>query len=264
MSKVWGVFFLWILFGVVSVKGQADSLRTQLLLQDTANVSAKRVYNPYRLTIAGTVIPVGLISYGVIALHSGSLKDVNEYFHDQIWTSHPHSPVHVDNYLQWAPAFAVYGLNLAGVKGYHNLRDRSIIYGMSLIIMSSATAVTKSVSHEWRPDMSDDKSFPSGHTANAFAAAEFMRREYSNVSPWYGIAGYAAAAATGYFRMYNNKHWFSDVVGGAGVGILSTNIAYWVYPSIKKWLFKGDKISHSMALPYYQNGVTGLAFVHQF
>ena len=263
MSKVCSVFFLCIWFGIVSVKGQADSFRTQLSLQDTATLSLKKVYNPYRWTIAGTAIPAGLISYGVIALHSGTLKDVNEYFHEQIWTSHPHNSVHVDNYLQWAPAVAVYGLNLAGVKGYHNLRDRSIIYGMSLIIMSSATAVTKNISHEWRPDRSDDNSFPSGHTANAFAAAEFMRREYRHVSPWYGIAGYAAAVTTGYFRMYNNKHWFSDVVGGAGVGILSTNISYWIYPSIKKWLFKNDKSGHSMALPFYQNGITGLAFVRQ-
>jgi membrane-associated phospholipid phosphatase len=261
MRKVVSVFCLFVLF-VLNVKGQADSSDAHSSLRDSVTASVKPVYNPYRWTIAGTVIPVGLITYGVIALHSGALKDVNEHFHEQIWTNHPHDMVHVDNYLQWAPAVAVYGLNLAGVKGYHNLRDRSIIYGMSLVLMSSATAITKNVSHEWRPDMSDDKSFPSGHTANAFAAAEFMRREYSNVSPWYGIAGYAAAITTGYFRMYNNKHWFSDVVGGAGVGILSTNIAYWVYPSIKKWLFKKDKAGNAMALPFYQNGVTGLALMY--
>ena len=41
----------------------------------------------------------------------------------------------------------------------------------------------------------------------------------------------------GFLRMYNNKHWLSDVVAGAGIGIMSTKIAYWIYPVIKRKLF---------------------------
>ncbi|MOA07759.1 PAP2 superfamily protein [compost metagenome] len=87
-----------------------------------------------------------------------------------------------------------------------------------------------------------------------------MRQEYKDQSPWYGIAGYSVALATGTFRMYNNKHWFSDVVAGAGIGILSTKLAYWVYPSIKRTLFK-DKPGKTIIVPTYQNNTLGATIV---
>jgi len=106
-------------------------------------------------------------------------------------------------------------------------------------------------------------SFPSGHAAQAFAAAEFMRMEYKDVSPWYGVAGYAAAVATGMLRVYNDKHWMSDVVAGAGVGIASTRLAYWLYPKIKHYLWK-DKPNGAVLMPSYSNGSFGMNFAYQF
>ena len=90
-----------------------------------------------------------------------------------------------------------------------------------------------------------------------------MRQEYKDVSPWYGIAGYAAATATGVLRLYNNKHWVGDVVAGAGIGIISTKLAYWIYPSIQRKLFK-NKSMNTMILPYYQSGGGGVAMVYKF
>ena len=82
-----------------------------------------------------------------------------------------------------------------------------------------------------------------------------MREEYKDVSPWYGTAGYALATTTGILRMYNNRHWLRDVVAGAGFGILSTKAAYWIYPAIKRMLFKNNsRPANTMIMPYYQNG----------
>jgi membrane-associated phospholipid phosphatase len=111
-----------------------------------------------------------------------------------------------------------------------------------------------------RPDGSAYNSFPSGHTATAFANAEFMRMEYKDVSPWYGIAGYAVATGTGLLRMYNNKHWFNDVVAGAGFGIAGTRLAYWLYPKIQHSLFHG-KSTGTVLMPTYQSGSLGFSFV---
>jgi len=158
---------------------------------------------------------------------------------------------------------AVYGLNAVGIKGKNNFRDRTMIYAMSQLINSALVFPLKTWSAETRPDGTNQFSFPSGHTANAFISAEFLRQEYKHVSPWYGVAGYAVAATTGYLRMYNNKHWLGDVVAGAGFGIMSTKLAYWIYPTIKKKLFK-DKDVKTVVMPTYQSGAFGVGMVHQF
>ena len=137
------------------------------------------------------------------------------------------------------------------------------MYLMSNVFLNSTVYFIKNTSHQQRPDGSSYTSFPSGHTAEAFASAEFLRQEYKDVSPWYGVAGYAAATATGLLRIYNNKHWMSDVVAGAGIGIASTKLAYWLYPSIKRKFFH-DKNVNTMFMPYYQNNTVGLSMVHQF
>jgi len=210
------------------------------------------------------VVPAICIGYGVASLKFSSLKHVNNHFNDKIFLDGGYHPIHIDNYLQYAPGALVYGLNLVGIKGKNNLLDRSAIYAMSNLIMCGMVMGTKNLTQEWRPDRADRLSFPSGHTATAFAAAEFMRQEYRDVSGWYGVAGYAMAATTGYLRMYNNKHWLGDVVAGAGVGILSTDIAYYIYPSVKKLFANRKTDDTTVILPYYQQGTAGLSLTHVF
>lgn len=91
------------------------------------------------------------------------------------------------------------------------MRDRSVILVTSYAIMATTVLGLKSISHVERPDGSSNNSFPSGHTATAFMGAEFLYQEYKDKSIWYGIAGYAVATGTGLFRIYNNRHWLTDV-----------------------------------------------------
>ncbi|QEC42075.1 phosphatase PAP2 family protein [Pseudobacter ginsenosidimutans] len=222
------------------------------------SLAVKKPFPKYQI-----LIPATMITYGIVSIKNEELKEVNSNMKEELWTERSHKQLSIDNYLQWAPAVAVYGLNAMGIKGAHNFRDRTIIYGLSTAIMSSIVFTGKSISKEWRPDGSNSYSFPSGHTANAFAAAEFLRREYKDVSVWYGVAGYAVAATTGYLRMYNNKHWLSDVVAGAGVGILSTDLAYYLYPSVKR-IFEKKKNKPVVAVPFYSGGAVGVSLVYQF
>jgi hypothetical protein len=210
------------------------------------------------------IIPAVLITYGVVTLNSAGLKNFNEQVKEEIWTNHPHPPKHIDNYLQFVPAAAVYTLNALGIKGKNNFKNRTILYLLSNGIMNIVVSSTKKISHQIRPNGIGYSSFPSGHTAEAFASAEFLRMEYKEVSPWYGVAGYAVAATTGYLRMYNNKHWLNDVLAGAGVGIASTQFAYWLYPKMQKLLCKHTTSSNTLLLPTYQNHSVGLVFVHSF
>jgi len=244
----------------------ADTTVNRLPVRDTVPAQVKWNNIPSRpaFPLNGLILPAGLVAYGVTALHNTGLRNINEKINEELAIEHPHKALTIDNYLQVAPALAVYGLNAMGIHGKHNFKDRTILYGMSMLISNTTVWGVKRYTGEMRPDGSNAYSFPSGHTANAFVAAEFMRQEYKDVSPWYGVAGYAVAATTGYLRMYNNKHWFGDVVAGAGIGIASTKIAYWLYPTLQRTVFKKNKNPNTMVMPTYQNGAVGFGLVHTF
>lgn len=210
------------------------------------------------------IIPGVLIGYGVIGLESDGLKGLNKQIKDEV-NEDIDQKITIDDFSQYAPFASVYGLNALGIKGKHNFKDRSIIMGTSYLLMSGTVLGLKSITKVERPDGSSNNSFPSGHTATAFAGAEFLWQEYKDVSIWYGITGYAIATGTGLFRIYNDRHWLTDVAAGAGIGILSTKVAYWIHPFIKKTFF-GEKETKSsvMFAPFYNGKQAGAGFVWQF
>ncbi|WP_225552432.1 phosphatase PAP2 family protein [Sphingobacterium bovistauri] len=164
----------------------------------------------------------------------------------------------IDDYTQYLPTAAFLSLDYMGIKSKHNLKQKLYAGSLSHIIMAATVNIMKAKIHIMRPDQSSDNSFPSGHTATAFVGAELLWQEYHHLSPWYGIAGYTIASATGFFRMYNNKHWFSDVTMGAGIGILSTKLGYWLMPKFERMFSK--KENTYTILPTYQNNTFGLTY----
>jgi membrane-associated phospholipid phosphatase len=205
------------------------------------------------------IIPALFVSYGIFSLNSTNLKSVDV---DVKNSFKGNSKLNIDNFTLIAPTLTVFGLNAIGIEGKNTLKARSVIIGTSYLLASSLFIGAKSISSIERPDGSNNFSFPSGHTVIAFASAEFLYQEYKEVSLWYGISGYLVATVTGYLRIYNNKHWFSDVVTGAGIGILSTKIAYWIYPYLEKTIFRSNKNSYSTIIsPFYNGNQAGLGLV---
>lgn len=202
----------------------------------TTFFQCRRPFNIYSVGI-----PALGIGYGFLALHSHQLRSFNLAIKNEIREDHPNFQTHVDNYLQWSPAAAVIALNLLGVHGTKPFKEELGIYTISTIIMAGTVYGLKRITHEDRPDYSSFTSFPSGHTATVFAAAEWLRMEYGHRSPWIGIAGYAVATSVGVLRVYNNRHWVSDVIAGAAVGFLSTRISYVVYPWMKSHIFHSNR-----------------------
>lgn len=138
----------------------------------------------------------------------------------------PSFRLHYDDYLQYAPAALMLGLKIGGVRGRSSWGRMLVSDAFSVALMAGAVNSLKYTCRMPRPDGSNNKSFPSGHTATAFMAATMLHKEYGPRSPWYSIAGYSMATVTGVSRMLNNKHWFSDVLVGAGIGILSVELGY--------------------------------------
>ena len=86
----------------------------------------------------------------------------------------------------------------------------------------------KAIVNEERPDHSDNKSFPSGHAAIAFAAARSIDKEFRKESIWIPIAGYAAATALGVERVVSDRHHWYDVAAGAALGYGAAELTWWL------------------------------------
>ena len=147
----------------------------------------------------------------------------------------------IDDYLRFVPSATHLLLGSVGIKSKHNFKERFLISATSHAAMLIMGYGLKYAIHEKRPDMTYNHSFPSGHVAMAFTGAELLRQEYGTA---YGIAGYALASGVAFLRLYNNRHWFNDILMGAGIGILSAKIGYWMLPLERK-LFKINKKSNN-------------------
>ena len=133
----------------------------------------------------------------------------------------------IDNYTQFSGIALTAGLKMAGVEGRSSWPRLFASSLASYAVMAGFVNSIKYTAKEIRPDGSTHNSWPSGHTATAFVGATILHKEYGLTrSPWYSIAGYSVATATGVMRVLNNRHWVSDVLSGAGIGILSTELAY--------------------------------------
>ena len=133
----------------------------------------------------------------------------------------------IDDYTQFfGPALTV-GLKAGGVEGRSDWPRLMASSLMSYGIMAGFVNGIKYTASEMRPDGSTRNSWPSGHTATSFVGATILHKEYGLTrSPWYSVAGYGVATATGIMRILNNRHWISDVMSGAGIGIMSTELGY--------------------------------------
>ena len=118
--------------------------------------------------------------------------------------------------FQAGAGFATYGIG----KAFHNQKTASV--GRDMIraqILSQAMVQTlKYTVRRERPDGSNNLSFPSGHSASAFATATVLHRYYGWKA---GVPAYALGSYVALARMSWNKHHATDVVMGAGIGIAS-------------------------------------------
>lgn len=182
--------------------------------------SAPLYYNWKRdLTYAG--VPLFLSSF--------IIKDKKRAFRSARFSLDKNWKTEIDNYTQFSPYAVAVGLKALGYDGRSSWDRLAVSALASNAVMALAVNATKYSVKEMRPDNSTRNSFPSGHTATAFVAATVLHKEYGLTrSPWFSVGGYAVAMSTGFMRVLNNRHWISDVMAGAGIGILSTELGYFI------------------------------------
>jgi len=212
-------------------------------------------YKDKRRGIKPFIAPTLLIATGT-ALHFSTDLKVN--FQDWAQTNFAYSGS-ADDYIQYAPGVAVYALNAFGVKGKNNFGNRTAIIIKSLLVNDLMVHSLKTWVDSDRPN-GEPRSFPSGHTSVAFALAHFMHKEYGEKSVWYSIGAYTCATTVGMMRVAKNAHWISDVVAGAGFGILSTELVYLTHQY--KW--DNKHIKNFDIFPWSNRKQSGVAVVYTF
>jgi membrane-associated phospholipid phosphatase len=154
---------------------------------------------------------------------------IERKIHDRVEAKHPFFSTSVDFYLKWIPYATVFILNLTGVRTKSDWKKQVLMTAATDGFRYLITDSLKKITHEHRPAPNlGNHSFPSGHTSSSFAGAELMHQELKSSFPVLSCAGYIGAAATGFIRVYKNRHWLRDVVAGAVVGIVSAKLAYFL------------------------------------
>ena len=235
-------------------------------VRPTPNDTTKKYENPGGVPAAAkasffksklfraVAIPAALITYGAITAQgdAGINRRAREFTQKQF------RPVSTgfDNTLIIAPYFELAAVAIAGVESHNDRINTLLIIAKGEAIMLASTFAVKYLANETRPNGSDNLSFPSGHTAQAFLAASIVHTEFREKSQWYGIGAYTIATSVAALRMINDKHWQSDVVAGAGFGILSAHLAYLSHRN--RWGRKSIGRDVGMAPAYFGGGATGL------
>lgn len=252
-----------------SVLGLLLLLIPNLLWADGREVTDSLTYScedrTTRFKIKQLILPASLIAVGSWGISNGFLRSVDNSVRDGMTNLRGEHYFHADDYIQYLPVISYVGLGLVGVKAKHSFKERLIVTTTSYLTMGILVNGTKYFVDEKRPDSSAQNSFPSGHTATVFMGAELVRSEYGI---GYGIGAYLVAGGVTFLRLYNDRHWLNDVVAGAGFGILSAHIGYWLLPVNRK-LFRLDKKKSATVIatsPFYQpdNHAFGAALAIRF
>ena len=226
------------------------------------------------------IVPGIMIGYGISTMKNHGLYSSYSAQRD-LKRAFPNFNNKLDDIMIFAPYAEILALNLLKIKCKNDWLNTGLLFLKSELIMLAITFPLKELSGQMRPYAYDSlqsarakgvevdlvnyrkthpnafHSFPSGHTAQAFVAASIVHKEYRSKSNWYGVGAYAIATTVAAFRMLNNKHWQSDVIVGAGIGIMSVHIAYATHQF--KW---GRK--EICFMPTYNSNFKGLAMAYSF
>ena len=185
---------------------------------DCVSVRPCAVDETHSVKLAEVLVPVAVAGVSALYVDNGWLAKQKHGVQNAL-SRKGKCKIPVDDYIQYSPMVAVYGLNLAGIKGVHSFKDRTVILAMSYLTMGVLVNSMKRVFREKRPDSNS--------------------------------------------RIYNDRHWINDVVAGACIGIVSTKLAYKLYPLLfrKSFCHRSKVLA---ALPYYDGSNVGVSMSMTF
>lgn len=222
-------------------------------------VYAQRMDSVYsEKIIKQAVIPGTLVTMAILINGSRFEKNLQTQLRNEVGNTFSFP---IDDFTQYVPIAELYLADIVGVKSKNHWFDQSKNLFISNLISAGITHGLKNIVNKTRPDRGDH-SFPSGHTTLAFTNAAVLQHEFKESSPILAYSGYAFAATTGTFRVLNNKHWLSDVLLGAGIGIAAAEFVYYFEPFKNFNPFK--KVEGISLIPYAQSDNFGFFISYKF
>lgn len=216
-------------------------------LQDKAscdNTVAGEAEAQYSFKPKQLILPCALLAVGTFGVYNSAFRKLDDCIKNGMDNLRGNHYCRIDDWIQYLPAATYLAFGSIGIKSKHSFKERIVVEATAYIAMAALVNIGKYSFREKRPDSDARHSFPSGHTATVFTGAELMREEYGL---GLGLASYGVATCVAFLRLYNGRHWFNDVLAGAGLGILSARIGYWMLPVYQKW-FGWNKRADSRAV----------------
>lgn len=242
-----------LFFNLLSLNAQTNNLQKDSLKVETYS----QVKKPKSL-LEKSIVPASLIGVGLLINNSDFEKNFQTDIRNNVGHDYQTS---VDDYLLFVPVVQMYAADAFGMKAKNHWFDQTKNLFISNVVSTGISELLKATIIKTRPNGDDTNSFPSGHTTIAFTNAAVLQNEFQEASRVFAYSGYAFATTTGVFRMLNNKHYLSDVLVGAGIGIFVTQLVYHFEPFKNFNPFKKSKdISF---FPQYKENTYGFYFKYE-
>ena len=208
-------FFFFFFFHVFNLEAQYFQLK------DSDSLGTKHAL------LKSSILPLSLITTGVIVNNSPFEKDLQSDIRTKLGRDFHFK---IDDYFQYVPIAEMYLADVFHIEAKNHWFDQTKYLVISNMITAAITHALKRTTLKTRPDFSTEHSFPSGHTSFSFTNASVLMHEFKDSTPVLAYSGYFFSTTTAAFRVLNNRHWLSDVLVGAGIGILVTEIVYYFEP----------------------------------
>lgn len=180
------------------------------------------------------IVPGALLIYGGLKPVINAIPKLDDRIMAHVQANYPDFHTNAADYLMWEPSASVYAMDALNVKTEHTFKEHLIIDAGSILITGAIGYGMRKISQHIEVYNTHNTEFPSGHAANAFRGAEIVHQELKYSHPVLSYSGYVVATGVGLLRIYNKNHLLSEVLAGAGLGILSTKLTYWIFGKVKE------------------------------
>lgn len=248
MKIVSRLFLVVLLFTLIDLSAQNVNNNSNQLVD---SLQPKK----QRTLLKKSIVPLSLVGVGLLINNSDFEKNLQTDLRNSVGNEYEFP---IDDYILFVPIVQMYAADAFGMKAKNHWFDQTKNLFISNVVSTGISELLKSLITKTRPDGTDTNSFPSGHTTIAFTNAAVLQNEFQETSTVFSYSGYAFAATTAVFRMLNNRHYLSDVLVGAGIGILVTQLVYHFEPLKNFNPFKKSK--NISFFPQYKENTYGFYF----